>query len=257
MARVLEVVDRLRGEHGCPWDREQTLESLKPYLVEETYELLDAVDSQQTERHLEELGDVLLQIALHARIRKEEQKFSFADVAEALAEKLVRRHPHVFGDTTVSDSGEVLRNWEAIKSEEKTGQRRSAIGGIPRHLPALHKAQRVQSRASRVGFDWARPADVVDKVEEELGELKEALATGNDARVRDEIGDLLFAVVNLSRLQKVRAEDALSATTAKFIRRFQEVEHRLQTKGRKLQDCSLEEMDAEWDAVKLAERAGG
>jgi tetrapyrrole methylase family protein/MazG family protein len=251
--RALDVVSRLRGERGCPWDREQTLESLKPYLIEESYEVLDALDCGDPCRHLEELGDVLLQVLLHAQIRKEHGTFGFEDVAHRLADKLIRRHPHVFGDTRVSDSEDVLRNWETIKAGEKERGSGSALDGIPRHLPALQRAQRVQSRASRVGFDWTRVEDVVAKVEEELAEVKKTLAGDDGERTAEEIGDLLFAVVNLSRFREIRAEQALQKTVTKFAKRFGEVERRVRADGRTLAGCSLAEMDAHWDAVKREE----
>jgi len=253
MERVRAVVKRLRGEGGCPWDREQTLDSLKQYLIEEAYEVIDAVDSGDVSRHREELGDVLLQIVLHAQIRQEKGDFTFADVAGKLADKLVRRHPHVFGDTKVSGTREVLKNWESIKAGEQQPGRHSLVDGIPKHLPALQKAQRVQSRVSRVGFDWTEAEEALAKVEEELGEVKEAVAAGDAAKVEEELGDLLFAVVNLSRFRKVNAEEALAATTSKFMARFREVENRVEEEGRQLRDCTLAEMDAHWERIKSEE----
>ena len=254
--RLLEVVARLRGEGGCPWDREQTLESLKPYLIEESYEVLDAIDSGDPGHHAEELGDVLLQVVLQARIREEQEQFAFDDVAERIAEKLVRRHPHVFGDVTVNGAEEVIRNWEAIKAVEKGEGRQSVVDGVPRHLPSLRRAHRIQSRAARVGFDWPEVDDVMAKVEEELAEMREAMSTGDMAKVKEEIGDLLFAVVNLSRFQKIHAGEALDETITKFIRRFQHVERAIKDDGRELSDCTLEEMDRHWDAAKQREREG-
>jgi tetrapyrrole methylase family protein/MazG family protein len=251
--RLLDVVKRLRGEGGCPWDREQTLDSLKPYLIEESYETLDALESGDPARHAEELGDVLLQIVLHAQIRTEEGAFTFDDLAHRLADKLIRRHPHVFGDVQVSGSREVLRNWETIKAREKKPAE-SILDGVPRHLPALQRAQRMQSRASRVGFDWARTEDVVEKVEEELAEVRKTLDAGDENRTAEEIGDLLFAVVNLSRFLGIHAEQALDGTIAKFLKRFRKVEQRVREAGRGLGDCDLAEMDAHWEAVKREER---
>jgi len=248
--KLLKVVGRLRGEGGCPWDREQTLETLKRYLIEESYELLDAVESGDPDRHREELGDVLLQVALHAQIRKEERRFDFDDVAASLAAKLIRRHPHVFGRTVARDSAAVLRNWERIKADEKAGGRRSVVEGVPRHLPALQRAQRIQSKVARVGFDWSRVDEVMEKVEEELAELRQAMARGDVRFVKEEIGDPLFTLVNLSRFQKIEAEDALELTIAKFLRRFQAVEDLVFQSGRRLGDCSLAELDAYWEEVK-------
>lgn len=259
VTRLLQVVARLRSEGGCPWDREQTLATLKPFLVEEAYELLDAIDSGDPARHRDELGDVLLQVALQAEIRREEQRFTFDDVASHLADKLVRRHPHVFGDIVANSSDAVLRNWEAIKAGEKAAQgkegaARSALEGVPRHLPALRKAQRVQSRAARVGFDWDKAEDVLAKVREELEETAEAVTSEQKDKVVEEIGDLLFSIVNLCRFHGVDAEDSLGGTIAKFTRRFQQVEARIHAEGRTLTDCTLAEMDAHWNAVKEEER---
>jgi tetrapyrrole methylase family protein/MazG family protein len=246
----------LRGKDGCPWDREQTLNSLKRYVIEEAYELLDAVDARDPASHREELGDVLLQVALHARIRQEEGVFDFNDVADAIADKLIRRHPHVFGDVKVADSAAVLRNWEAIKSGEKKGERRSILAGVPRHLPALQRAQRVQSRAARVGFDWPNVRGVLAKLREETAELRNALRRGNRRRISEEIGDLLFTIVNLSRFHHIEAEESLERTTAKFMRRFRAIEDQVHAAGRKLSDCSLAELDAYWDQAKKAGRRG-
>jgi tetrapyrrole methylase family protein/MazG family protein len=256
--RLLGVVARLRGENGCPWDREQTIDSLKSHLIEECYEVLDAVESGDPARHAEELGDVLLHIALHSRIRQEEGVFTFDDVANRIADKLIRRHPHVFGDTPAGDAEQVLTNWEAIKAREKGGDRpRSAIEGVPRHLPALQRAQRVQSRAARVGFDWEKAADVVAKIHEELGECEEARDAGNDAALEHELGDLLFAVVNLARFVGVDAEDALRKTIDRFGRRFQHVEARVHDQGKHMPDCPLAELDGYWEEAKREERAEG
>ena len=251
MDRLLYVVDRLRGEGGCPWDREQTLDSLKQYLIEECYEVIDALDAESVTDHREELGDVLLHVALQARIRREEGEFSFNDVANGIADKLIRRHPHVFGDVEVSGSGQVLKNWEAIKVTEK--KEPSVLHGVPRHLPSLQKAQRVQSRVARVGFDWSGTDDVLAKVDEELAETRAAIGSGDADKITEELGDLLFAVVNLSRFQGVNAEEALRATVDKFTRRFKEVERRLRDQGRKVEDSSLDEMEAHWQAIKSDE----
>ena len=253
--RLLSVVGRLRGDQGCPWDREQTLDSLKQYLVEECYELIDAIDSGDIAHHQEELGDVLLQVVLQSQIRTEQGEFGFDDVANLLADKLIRRHPHVFADVVADTPAEVIRNWEAIKAAEKqSDEPKSVVHGIPRHLPALQRAQRVQVRAARVGFDWDDVSDVICKVEEELAETREALASGDVAALKEELGDLLFATVNLSRFRQINAEEALDSAVKKFVFRFQEVERRIHESGRSLNDCTLEEMDAEWDNVKRASR---
>jgi tetrapyrrole methylase family protein/MazG family protein len=255
MDELLAVMMRLRGKDGCPWDAEQTLESLKVFLVEECYEVIDALDSGDTAHHLEELGDLLLQIVFQAQIRAEKGEFQFKDVAEAIRTKLVRRHPHVFGDVQVSGTGDVLRNWDAIKAKEKGAEKpRSILDGVPRSMPALQRAQQIQARAARVGFDWPDLQGVLAKVEEELAEVKEALASGDEAKVRDEIGDLLFAVVNLGRFQKLHAEQAMHEAIAKFVRRFQALEDEVRTMGKKPTELSAVELDAIWEAVKRRER---
>ncbi len=249
--RLLAVVERLRGEGGCPWDREQTLDSLRKYLVEECYELVDAIDEGDVDQHLDELGDVLLQVVLQSEIRKEEKAFCFDDVAHHLSDKLVRRHPHVFGDVIADSSEDVVRNWVAIKAEEKNRIEENSIAdGIPRHLPSLHRAQKIQERASRVGFDWDNVEDVLAKVEEELVEVREALASGDQEHLKEELGDLFFAAVNLSRFEKVDPNAALDGASSKFVARFSEVERRIIASGRFMSGCTLEELDAEWDAVK-------
>jgi tetrapyrrole methylase family protein/MazG family protein len=255
VSRLIEVMRKLRAPGGCPWDREQTLQTLKPCLLEETYELLEAMDGDDLALHVEELGDVLLQVVFQCAIREEEGLFSFDEVAAKLAEKLVRRHPHVFGDVSANTSGEVLRNWEAIKQTEK-GKKpdRSAIDGVPATLPALLKAQRTQAKASRVGFDWKDATGATEKIEEELGELREAVTSGDKAQISEEAGDLLFSVVNYCRFIDVDAENALEGTNKKFSRRFREVERRVRAQGKSLKDCTLAEMDAIWDSVKAQER---
>ena len=228
---------------------------MKPFLIEEANELFDVMNGSDISAHREELGDVLLQVLLQAQIRKEQGAFSFADVAETLTEKLIRRHPHVFGESTADSAEEVIKNWEQIKQDErKSGDGdKSILHGIPRSLPALHKAERVQARAARHGFDWEQVHDVMLKVDEELAEVKEAMTENNAAAVREEIGDLLFSIVNLCRFVDTRPEDALHATVQKFTRRFSAVERILQEQGRALQDCSLADMDDAWNAVKKAE----
>lgn len=251
--RLLEIMRILRSDQGCPWDREQTLETLRQNLVEESYEVIDAIESGDRSKLREELGDLLLQIVFQAQICAEEGAFAFDDVAGAIEEKLIRRHPHVFGDTAVSGSEEVLKNWERIKSEEKGEGKRSVVEGIPRHLPALHKAQQVQSRVARVGFDWKNAAEVVAKLDEELAEVRTAIVHEQPDRIREEIGDLLFTVVNLARFLGHNAEEALNGTVNRFMRRFREVEARAHADGRTVTDCSLEELDRYWDRVKNEE----
>ncbi len=248
--RLVEIMRCLRAPDGCPWDREQTLESLKKNLVEETYEVIDAIDGGDRATLREELGDLLLQIVFQSQICAEEGHFDFQDVAQAITDKLVRRHPHVFGDVKVADADEVLKNWEQIKRVEKGETPRSAVAGVPRHLPALHKAQQVQSRAARVGFDWKETADVLAKIEEELREIRMAMAEESAERVRDEIGDLLFAVVNLTRFLGHEAEEVLNLTVNRFTRRFQYIEEKVHGAGRKLTDCSLDELEDLWQEAK-------
>ena len=196
---------------------------------------------------------MLLQIVFHSQMCAEEGSFTFEDVAQTIREKLIRRHPHVFGEVEVSGSDEVLRNWEAIKRDEKPEQRKSAVGGIPRHMPALQKAHQVQKKAARVGFDWDEIHGVLDKLDEELGEVREALASQDEVHIKEEIGDLLFAVVNLSRFLGHNAEELLDETIAKFVRRFQAVEERIHQKGRQMTECSLAEMDEIWNEIKQSE----
>ena len=252
MRRLVEVMRRLRGPGGCPWDREQTLQTLKPCLLEETYELLDVMDKGDTSLHVEELGDVLLQVVFQCAIGEEDGRFTFDEVATVLADKLIRRHPHVFGDVAAADSaGDALRNWEAIKQGEKgKGASRSALDGVPAALPALLKAQRVQAKASRVGFDWKDASGAIEKVHEELGELSEAVASGDAAQITDETGDVLFAVVNYCRFIHVDAESALAGATQKFAVRFREVERLARERGMEMRNCTLAELDALWDEVK-------
>jgi tetrapyrrole methylase family protein / MazG family protein len=251
IAKLLAVMRRLRAPGGCPWDREQTLHSLKPCLLEETYELLDAIDKNDVTLHREELGDVLLQVVFQCAIREEEELFCFDDVAATLADKLIRRHPHVFADTEAASSQEVLKNWEAIKQTEKAeNKKHSALDGVPHALPALLKAQRVQAKASRVGFDWKDSSGAVEKIEEELKELRAAVNEGKQHEIEDETGDLLFSVVNYCRFIHVDAESALSASTQKFARRFREVERLAKERNIEMKACTLAELDALWDEVK-------
>lgn len=260
--RLHSIMTRLRDpETGCPWDRVQTLETLKPCVLEETYELLAAMDRpDDRENYVEELGDVLLQVMFQCVMAEEKKAFSFDDVANAIADKLVRRHPHVFGDVVADDPAAVLRNWERIKQQEhKKEARHSALGGVPPALPALLKAQRTQEKAARVGFDWKDAQGPLAKIREELAELEEAVAasadTSRDPHVKDELGDLLFSVTNLARHLKADSESALANTTAKFARRFRAVEAGAKTAGRDLKDMTLAEMDALWDRAKAAERS--
>ena len=257
--RLHEIMTRLRDRQtGCPWDREQTLSSLKPCVLEEAYELLAAMDRPEDEaNHIEELGDVLLQVMFQAVMAEEEGRFTFDDVANGVSDKLVRRHPHVFGDVDAKDSAAVLRNWERIKQQEHRKEaRHSALDGVPAALPALIKAQRTQEKAARVGFDWKDAEGPLEKISEELEELKAEIAARKSEspvdsdRVKEELGDLLFSVCNLARHLKVDSESALEGTTAKFARRFRAVEAAAKSSGRDLKDMTLAEMDEFWEAAK-------
>jgi MazG family protein len=256
--RLRRILARLRGPGGCPWDREQTLATLKPCLIEECYELLDVMDGADCEAHAEELGDVLLQVLFQTQIREERGEFSLEDVANRLADKLVRRHPHVFGNTQVDGTEDVLRNWELIKKDEKSAAAdaapRSALAGVPAALPALLRAQRVQAKAARVGFDWPDEQGPRGKIEEELAELEAAIAAGDPQAMASEMGDLLFSLVNLCRFLKIDAEEALRTCTARFSRRFQIIERKLHEDGRNMSTCNLEELDVLWEAAKLEDR---
>ncbi|TAM59256.1 nucleoside triphosphate pyrophosphohydrolase [bacterium] len=260
--QLVEVMARLR--RSCPWDREQTHRTLLPYLIEETYEVVDAVEAADDHSLVEELGDLLLQIVFHAQLATERGKFSVADVIDALSNKMVRRHPHVFGDTSVSGLDELWQNWERLKSKERAGRlRKSRLDGIPKGLGALLRAQRMQEKASRVGFDWPEIGGVLEKLDEELGELAAALRTAaahhtgthEDDGVRDELGDVLFTVVNICRTLKIDAEGALREANEKFYRRFAFVESRATESGRELSDLTLDEMEELWQLAKTGERA--
>jgi len=252
LERLLGIMERLRGPGGCPWDREQTLASLRPYVLEETYEVLEAVDAGDPREHCEELGDLLLQIVFQAQLRREEGKFDFADVAEAISSKLVSRHPHVFGTSQVKDAEGVLRQWAALKREEKKkkGGGASVLEGVPRELPALARADRLTEKASRIGFDWPDAAGARDKVAEEIRELDEAIAGGDRSEIEHELGDALFALANLARKLGVAPEEALRATLGRFVSRFEHVERELARRGVPHGGATLAEMDALWDEAK-------
>ncbi len=252
--RLLDIMRKLREPGGCPWDREQTLDSLKANLIEETYEVIDAIESGDRAELCGELGDLLLQVVFQTQICEETGDFTFADVVTGIADKLVRRHPHVFGDVQAHTSGEVLRNWEKIKKTEKDSDTpRSLVEGIPRHLPALARAHLVQKRVARAGFEWDEVEGVIAKLEEELAEVKEAMEQKDAAAIREELGDLLFSTVNLSRYLGHESEDVLNENITKFMRRFQCLENCLHVAGREIEECSLEELDAVWNAVKAEE----
>jgi MazG family protein len=246
---LVEIMARLR--RGCPWDREQTHRSLVPYLVEETYELADAIEGDNEAELCEELGDLLLQIVFHAQLATERGKFSVADVIDALSNKMIRRHPHVFGDRAVSSVAEVWANWDQLKAQEPSAQSRtSRLDGIPRGLGALQRSQKMQDKAARVGFDWPHVDGVRDKLAEELVELEVARRDGDERRVREELGDVLFSAVNLSRALGIDAEGALREAAEKFYRRFTYMERRAEAEGRALGDLSLDELEELWALAK-------
>jgi MazG family protein len=255
--RLVEVMARLLAPDGCPWDREQTLETLRPFLVEETYEVLDALDRADIAGHQEELGDLLMQVVFHAAIRQAEGHFDVDGVVSSIVEKLVRRHPHVFGAPGESDaktSAEVLTQWEEIKKAEKKSAGQRTLGGVPRGLPGLARAQKLGSKAGRVGFDWGGWQGSLAKVREEVGEVEELAEAGDKATpaAHHEIGDLLFAVVNLARKLEVDAESAMADACGRFERRFGFIEDRLRERGRTPAESNLDEMDALWNAAKAA-----
>jgi MazG family protein len=257
LPRLLAVMAWLRDrQHGCPWDIDQTFRTIAPYTIEEAYEVADAIERNDMPALKEELGDLLLQVVYHAQIAQEAQAFGFADVASAIAEKMIDRHPHVFGDATIDTSEAQTVSWEARKAAERAAkqsvQPAGALDGVARALPALLRAEKIQKRAARVGFDWADIAPVIDKIEEELGELRAEITAGtvDHARLTDELGDVLFAVANLARHCKVDPEAALRATNDKFERRFGYIERQLAAQGRKPTDASLEEMESLWQEAK-------
>lgn len=249
--RLVDVVEKLRKPDGCPWDREQTHDSILSDLLEETYELIEAIESKNDHHIEEELGDLLLQVVFHSQIATEEERFTLEDVAGSIADKLIRRHPHVFGETDVADTKEVLSNWEKIKLQEKGKEDRTSIlHGIPNQLPALHRAQKVQSKVSRFGFDWKEVTPALDKVEEEFGEFREAMASGDLEHAEEEFGDILFSLVNVARHSGFSAEEALRRTIGKFTNRFQFIESEFDNDPERIKEASLEELDAAWEKSK-------
>lgn len=249
---LLDVMEELRSDEGCPWDKEQTHVSLKKYLIEETYEVLDAIDEGNMYKICEELGDLLLQVIFHAQIAKEYDAFDFKDVAKGIHDKLIRRHPHVFGDAVARTSQEVTLTWDAVKKQEKGegDPKDSLLAGVPSGLPALQRAEKLQKKAAKVGFDWPDYIGALDKVEEELEELKEEIKNNNKQQIEEETGDLLFAVVNLARLLHVDPEDALRMTNSKFFKRFVHMEQSAEGKCLDIKTLSLNELDKLWEEAK-------
>ena len=254
--KLLDVMARLREPAGCPWDREQTRSSLKPYLIEEAYEVLEAIESGEIGALQEELGDLLFQVVFHAQIAHEQEEFAMAELLERLVTKMVSRHPHVFGDATVATSGDALAQWEATKQREAkaAGRDRSVLDGVPRALPALLRAQRMQSKAARVHFDWPDATAAWAKVREEVEEGAQALVGGERNAIAEELGDLLFAVVNVARLAGLDAEDLLHGANEKFRRRFMTMEAELGARGTSVSDANPEELERSWEAAKAGER---
>lgn len=254
---LLDLMARLRGTEGCPWDREQTRSSLKPYLIEEAHEVLEALDKGEPQAMLEELGDLLFQVVFHAQLARELGEFTMADLLERLVAKMVRRHPHVFGEQRVGSAEEALAQWERIKhhegSQRREDGRRSVLDGVPRSLPALLRARRIQDKAARVGFDWKTPEGAWGKVREEVRELDDAVAEGDREKLQDELGDLLFAVVNVARLLGSDAEGCLHQAVEKFQRRFTRMEADITAEGKSLWETPLEELDHAWEEIKERE----
>jgi MazG family protein len=261
--RLIEIMATLRGPNGCPWDKQQDFNSLKPMLVEEVYEVLEAVENGDFDGISEELGDLLLHVVFHAQLGKEAGKFDINDVIAKISDKLVRRHPHVFGNESASSPEEVIKNWEAIKAQEKaqkltsrTQEQRSLLEGIPSKLPAIHEAHQISSRAARVGFDWPDIEGIFDKLQEEVRELKDEISTPSSnsderrARLEDEIGDMFFVIVNIARYLKIDSESALKRANRKFKSRFQYMESELARNGKTLEQTSFEEMEALWQKAK-------
>ena len=251
VSRLREIVARLRAPGGCPWDREQTHESLRAALIEECYEAIEAIEKADDANLREELGDLLLHVVMHAHMAGERRAFDFEDVVQGVCEKLIRRHPHVFGDDQASGSAQVIRQWELIKRAEK-GSQSSVMDGLPSAFPALLLAQSAQKKAARVGFDWDNASEVLSKVEEEIKELREAISGGRQENIEEEMGDLFFSLVNLARKLDVDSETALAGATRKFVERFRAVEAEIVAKGRNVEQTSAQEMNALWDRHKRA-----
>jgi tetrapyrrole methylase family protein / MazG family protein len=251
---LMEIMRKLRAPGGCPWDAEQSHESLKRYLLEEAYEVIEAIDAKDDSHLKEELGDLLLQPVFHAAIAEERDAFTMNDILDAINDKLIRRHPHVFGEEVIESSEAQVENWEKIKKQEKGVQRKSALSGIPPQLPALMQAQKITEKAARVGFDWEHTDQVFAKVMEELHEFEEAMLSGDQKEIESELGDLLFAIVNLGRFLAIDPEEALRKTINRFTKRFSHIEETLYARGKAMQSSTLEEMDLLWEEAKKLER---
>ena len=251
ISKLIKITDTLMGKDGCPWDKVQTRESLKPYLVEETYEVLEALDTNDPEKIKDELGDLLYQILFHSKISSLKGEFNFRDVIDNLSEKMVRRHPHVFQEGELNTPDQVVKQWEEIKRNEKNqANQKSILDNIPKNLPSLLRAQKLQKKAAKEGFDWDRISDVFDKLDEEIAEFKEAVLKKKSADIQNEIGDIIFVITNIAKCYKIDAEDALRSTNNKFIKRFQYIEQKIEAKGKTLKDSPLEEMERYWQEAK-------
>ncbi|MCL5102915.1 MAG: nucleoside triphosphate pyrophosphohydrolase [Armatimonadetes bacterium] len=248
-AKLVEAIARLRGPGGCPWDREQTHLSLKKYAIEETYEVVEAIDSGDPAKLEDELGDFILQALLHAQIASESGQFDIGDVCRTIREKLIRRHPHVFADVEVSGVDDVLHNWEQIKRAEYE-HRKSVLDGVPKSLPALMRAAKISKKAAKTGFDWPDVQAIIGKLKEETAELEEAVERADFDEIKDELGDLLFTLVNIARFQHIDPEEALRDMLVKFIYRFNKIEEKARQTGREISDMTLEEMDEVWESAK-------
>lgn len=247
---LIELMHVLRGEQGCPWDKKQTQDSIKPYLIEETYEVIEAVEERNPEKIREELGDLLFQIVFYAHLLSEEGQGTLYDIMETVHTKMIRRHPHVFSSVHVKNVEEVLVNWEQIKQEEKKQERSSVLEGVPRELPSLLRAHRIQSKASHVGFEWENFPQILEKLDEEFYELRQASKHGGIEEIEDEFGDVLFVLVSIARFLNINPDDALKKAISKFTSRFQSMEQQMREHGKTWQDLTGEEMDALWAAVK-------
>lgn len=249
---LVDIMTKLRGPGGCPWDHEQTHETLIPYLIEEAYEVIDAIERKNKKDLCEELGDLLLQVVFHAQVAKDENNFTIEDVVTSISEKMIRRHPHVFGDTNVSGSDEVVKNWEQIKKSEKDSQGKSGslFDSVPRSLPALMQSYKLSKKASKVGFDWKHTGPVIEKIEEEVAELKEALANGDKTHIEHEVGDVFTSIANLCRFIKVEPELSLQKANNRFRERFKKMEEKIALRGHVMENLTEEQWTALWDEAK-------
>jgi tetrapyrrole methylase family protein/MazG family protein len=250
---LVALMATLRSENGCPWDKKQTKTSIKPYIIEEAYEVVEAVDEQNPLKIREELGDLLFQIVFYAQLLSEEDGIDLYDIMKTVYLKMIRRHPHVFGEISVKDADEVLVNWEQIKQEEKKAERSSILEGVPKQLPSLLRAHRIQSKVSRVGFEWENFDQILEKLDEEFYELRYAYKQGNIEEIEDEFGDMLFVLVSIARFLKINPDDALQKAIQKFITRFTHIERNMKTMGKEWKDMTGEEMDQLWKESKVSE----